>query len=150
MSKDESTEPPIHLEMIRPVIQLPPFPTHDRDNTQTEKDVQATLLDSTQQKERFLEKQAEPDIQLETMQRYLLRDVPAQGQNFVLRIIQPHEALVRRNRSYSTEHVLFSLSYSTGDTELSPLEITPGLQQIVLTLDADGIPTNYSIDNAQG
>lgn len=87
---------------------------------------------------------------------FQLKDIPYQGQKLLLQVL--------RRLTGKTEHFeltaeqLFSLEFRHLDTSnqpeeqtnVSPSQLIPGLNQIVIELDKDGTVVNFSIDGAEG
>jgi len=48
-----------------------------------------------------------------------------------------------------TDELLFSLEFQQPDTPSTGASLTPGMNQVVILLDSDGVPVSYCIDGAE-
>lgn len=87
---------------------------------------------------------------------FQLKDIPHQGQKLLLQVLR---RLTGTSERFSlTAEQAFSLEFRHLDTSnqpeeqtnVSPSQLIPGLNQIVIELDKDGTVVNFSIDGAEG
>lgn len=157
MSHDEQTPGGVQLEIAVPVIQFPRL----SDSTLTEASPdggmdmieQARLqrLDLAAQHNGDQGEQAE-EIATYTTQhgpfrQIRFRQIPTLGQRLRIQIWR------RWPRTHSAEVVNDELNLSVSFVSRAASlreELWPGVNQVVIQLDAEGMPTNYSIDGTPG
>ena len=172
----EYAEPVINLHITVPQIALPLSKRRRQpagDQQHSTEQVRIVPLGSDQQHERT-GSDMPLTAQKERFHLFQIKDIPAQGRTLLLQILRRYpvgnqqaqgerseqsEQLrlsdelaltieVRRSSDLFTSSEPSQPSQAEHTTSISPM-LVPGLNAVVIFLDENGIPTNYSIDGAK-
>ncbi len=172
----EYAEPVINLHITVPQIALPLSKRRRQlagDQQHSPEQVRIVPLGSDQQHERT-GSDMPLAVQKERFHLFQIKDIPAQGRTLLLQILRRYPVgnqQAQGERSEQSEQLrlsdelaltievrrssdLFTSSepseppQAEHTTSISPM-LVPGLNTVVIFLDENGIPTNYSIDGAK-
>lgn len=173
----EHAEPVINLHITVPQIALPLSKRRRQqagDQQHSTEQVRIVPLGSSDQQHERTSSDMPLTVQKERFHLFQIKDIPAQGRTLLLQVLRRYpvenqqaqgerseqgEQLrvsdelaltieVRRSSDLFTSSEPSQPSQAEHTTSISPM-LVPGLNAVVIFLDENGIPTNYSIDGAK-
>jgi hypothetical protein len=168
MSQD--TSPVVNLEVIVPYIVLPAGQAASASTLSTSANPEQSQHGTQEQVRIRPLSQASSDQQEQTgtaatystqkgpFRLFRIKDIPATGQPMLLQILRSWQAKHQSANEQDEQHpwisdeLVLSCRFLQQDQPAEALQeqsLSPGINQVIILVDKDGIPVSYSIDGAE-